>query len=143
MTKAKSREWYVVYHNRDPGDPAYKWTRWLKPGFRHVELTYPVRFGTEPDQQVWINVLPTMETLDVEISTDPRSPRMKCPQSTVQKVISVLPEGKLRSRFDIGPPNCVEVAKMVLGINAFFVRTPWQLYQYIAKRDGILCDSHR
>jgi hypothetical protein len=135
LADAKIRDWYVVYHNREP----YFWfTKCLKPGFRHVELTRPIYYGPNVEDVAWHNVLPAFEMIDVGIDTDPRPPWVKCPTSTVQKVTTIQPFYKVRSWFDAGPPTCVEVVKMALGIRAFFVRTPWQLYQYIHKRDGII-----
>lgn len=134
----KIREWYVVFHARE-GHWIFKW---LKPGFQHIELTRPEYFGPGPTDCVWLNVLPTFELLEADISTDPRPPWLKCPTSTVQKVTTLQPFKKLRSRWDMGPPTCVEVAKMVLGIRAFWVRTPWQLHEYISKR-GCVIDGRR
>lgn len=136
----KVREWYVVYHNRESGHWFFKY---LKPGFRHIELTRPEYFGPGPADCVWLNLLPSYEMLDAEISTDPRAPWMKCPESTVQKVTTIAPLGKIRSRWDMGPPTCVEVAKIALGIRAFWVRTPEQLYHYISARGGIIDGRRR
>lgn len=131
----KIRDWYVVYHHRIPH---FRWAGWLKPGFRHVELARPIYYGPGLNDVVWHHVLPTFEMLDVELSTDPRPPWVKCPGSTVQKVTASRPYWKVRSWFDIGPITCVEIVKFALGIQAFWVRTPWQLYQYIAKRQGVI-----
>ena len=131
----KIREWHVVYHHRE-----YQrwWGRFLKPEFRHVELARALPFGTEPHEVVWLQVLPTYEMLDAEVCTDSRPPWVRCPTSTVQKVTVARRLGSIRSWWDMGPPTCVDVAKMALGIRAFWVRTPYQLYRYIAKRNGVI-----
>lgn len=130
-------EWFVVYHYRD-------WTRWffrgLKRGFQHVELTKRIAYGPDVNDVVWLNVLPQFEMLDVELSMDPTPPWTRCPQSTVQKVTAIRPRGKVRQWFHIGPVSCVETVKNALGINKFWVRTPWQLYKYIAARNGVIDD---
>lgn len=136
----KVREWMVVYHHREP---YYSFTKFLKPGFRHVELTRPLYYGPNVTDVAWLSVLPTFEMLDVELGHDPTPPWVRCPNSTVQKVTAIAPLMSVRSWFDIGPPTCVEVVKMALGIRAFFVRTPWQLHQYIAKREGIINSGRR
>ena len=127
--------WFVVYHRRD-------WTRWffrgLKPGFQHVELARPIYYGPGVNDVAWIHVLPMFEMLDVEIATDPQPPWVRCPQSTVQKVTAIRPTGKVRQWFHIGPFSCVEMVKTALGINSFWLRTPWQLYKYIAHRNGVI-----
>lgn len=137
---AKVRDWYCVYHHRE----AHYWfTKYLKPGFRHVELARPIYYGPRVDDVAWLHVLPMFEMLDVELNTDPRPPWVKCPQATVQKVTAVAPLMSVRSWFDAGPNTCVEIVKMALGIRAFFVRTPWQLHEYIAEREGIIDGRRR
>lgn len=133
--QAKVRDWFVVYHHREP---YYSFTKFLKPGFRHVELTRPEYYGPGVNDVVWLNIMPKFEILDAEISTDPRPPWVKCPGSTTQKVTAIAPLMHMRSWFDFGPTSCVEVVKMALGIRAFRVRTPYQLYRYIHARDGII-----
>lgn len=132
---AKVREWYVCYF---PREPHFWFTRTWKQGFRHVELTRPVQYGPGVTDVMWLNLLPTFETLDVEVSLDPRPPWEKIPGVRIQKVTATRKLWSVRSWFDAGPTSCVEVVKMALGINAFFVRTPWQLYKYIAKRNRVL-----
>ncbi len=137
---AKVREWWVVYHHREP---YYSFSKFLKPGFRHVELTRPLYYGSGVNDVVWLNVLPMFEILDVDINFDPTPPWVRCPNSTVQKVTAIAPLMQVRSWFDIGPPTCVEVVKAALGIRAFFIRTPWQLYRYIAARGGFINNGRR
>lgn len=132
----KVREWYVTYHDRPPAE---HWIyRPLKPGFRHVELARPIYYGDGPNDVGWLLLLPTYEMLEVELCADPRPPWVRAPNATVQKVTAMRPLYSVRSWWDIGPTTCVEVAKMALGIRDFFVRTPWQLYNYIQRRDCIV-----
>jgi hypothetical protein len=131
----KVREWYVCYFPRLP----YLWfIHFWKQGFRHVELARPIQCGPGVDDVVWLQVVPTFEMIDIELCIDPRPPWVKCPGIIVQKVTSVVKPASIRSWFDIGPPSCVEAAKMALSIKAFWVRTPWQLYKYISKRNGVI-----
>lgn len=134
-SELKVREWWVVYH---PRVPYYWFTKYLKQGFRHVELAREIRYGPGISEAAWLYVLPSFEMLDVEFTTDSTPPWVKCPASTCQKVTSALPFNKVRSWFDIGPTTCVEIVKAALGINAFWVRTPWQLHQHIEKRNRII-----
>ena len=136
----KIRDWLVVYHHREP---FYSFSKWLKPGFRHVELTRPFYYGPGLSDVMWLNVLPMFEMMDVEIATDPTPPWVRCPQSTIQKVTAIAPLMSVRSWFDIGPPTCVEVVKQALGIRAFFVRTPYQLFKYIQSRGGVIDGRRR
>lgn len=129
------REWYVVYHPRVP----YRWfAHLMKPGFLHMELTRPIYYGPGVNDVAWLNVLPSFEMFDVELSTDPRPPWVRCPGSTVQRVTAMRRLDTIRSWWDMGPSTCVEIAKAALGIRAFWVRSPWQLFNYIRKRNGVV-----
>ena len=134
-SSAKTRTWYVAYF---PRTPHYWFAHTWKQGFRHVELTRPLQYGPNPADVMWLNLLPTFENLDVEVSYDPRPPWVKVPEARIQKVTTTIRTPSVRSWFDIGPPSCVELAKYALGINAFTVRTPYQLWKYIQKRNGVL-----
>jgi hypothetical protein len=136
----KIRDWYVCYF---PRTPHFWFAHLWKQGYRHVELTRPLYYGPGPQDVMWLNLLPTFETLDVEVSYDPRPPWVKAPDAIIQKVTATRPYWAVRSWFDIGPPSCVEIAKAALGINAFWVRTPWQLHKYIAKRNGVIVNGRR
>lgn len=133
-------EWYLVYHHRQP---VYWFTKFMKPGFRHVELCRPLQFGPGIEDVVWLQLLPQFEMLDAEVCTDPRPPWVRCPNATVQKAVGMRPLWSVRDWFQLGPSTCVEVAKMALGVRAFWIRTPWQLYQYIEKRKGIVTSGRR
>lgn len=132
---AKVLDWYVVYF---PRTPHFWFAKHLKQGFRHVELARSVQYGPNPEDVIWLHVLPTFETLDVEVALDSTPPWIRCPDATCQRVRVVHRLGAVRSWFDIGPPTCVEIVKTALGIRAFWVRTPYQLYKYINRRCGAI-----
>lgn len=132
---AKVREWYLVYHARTP---FYRASGLMKQGFRHVELVRPLQYGPKATDVMWLQLLPTFEMLDVDLCMDPRPPWVTCPQSTIQKVTAVRHMPSVREWFHVGPVSCVEVAKFALGIKSFWVNTPWQLYKYIDRRQGVV-----
>lgn len=134
----KTKDCYVVYH---PRNAHFWWTNRLKQGFRHVEVAQPIYFGPGLRDVVWLHILPTFETLDVELATTPEPPWVRCPGSTVQKVTATRPLYAVRQWFHVGPISCVETVKMVLGINALFIRTPFQLYRYINRRGGVIINA--
>jgi hypothetical protein len=128
-------EWYVVYHWREP---YFFWGKWLKQGFRHVELWRRQPFGTSHDQVLWLVLKPTFEVLECYIDCDSRAPWVRFPQATTQKVSVLSREYKVRQWFMCRPPTCTETVKNALGIKAFLVWTPHQLYRYIKKRGGVI-----
>ncbi len=133
VADAAVRRWFVVYHDRN-----YRSLRWLKPGFRHVELVRPVYYGPALSDVMWVGIFPRLETLDADIAFDPTPPWVRCPGSAIQYVRVSRPLEQVRQWFHVGPVSCVEVAKYVLGINSFWVRTPHQLYQYIHRRGCVI-----
>jgi len=60
------------------------------------------------------------------------------PEMTVQRVTAVCTEKRVRNWFFFGPVTCVEIAKACLGFSSMWIRTPLQLYNYIAARNGVL-----
>jgi hypothetical protein len=125
----------VVYHAREQ----YRWWgKYLNPRFRHVELMRPLQYGPRVEDVAWLHVQPTYEMIDADLCADPRPPWVRWPGCVVQRVTAMRTVGSMRSWFDVGPQTCVEVVKMFLGIRAFWVRTPYQLYRYVAARDGVI-----
>lgn len=128
-------EWYVLYYARRP---YFFWQRWVKQGFRHCELWRSYRFGKTLSDVVWLRLTPTFEILESGIDFDPTPPWLRWPGATVQKVTALTPCYKVRQWFHIGPVTCTETVKNALAINSFWVRTPYQLYRYIKRRNGVI-----
>jgi hypothetical protein len=128
-------DWFVVYY---PRTPYFFWTEWMKQGFRHCDLWRPYYFGDKMTDVVWLRLKPTFEALESFIEFDPTPPWIKHPGATVQRVQVAIKAFKMREWFAFGPPSCVETCKNALGIRSFRTRTPWQLYQYIKRRGGVI-----
>lgn len=111
-------EWWLVYSDTDR---PHWWNRWLHRSFRHVQ-------AYRRDGRIWLAYLPTAEFVDVNVL---RTDEQPWPSSAIsQRVVALRPEGVMRSRCFVGPITCVEHVKALLGIRAWFVRTPYQLYRY-------------
>lgn len=128
-------QWHVVYCNRTWD---HWWTRRLKPGFQHVFLAKPIPYGPELRDVMWLKVDPCAPFTYADVHFEPTPPWVQDHSMTVQRVTAARPLHKVRQAFAFGPPTCVESAKAYLGINRFWLRTPWQLYQYLAARDGVI-----
>lgn len=111
-------EWTLVY---DDTDRPHWWNRWLHPRFRHVA-------AYRRDGRIWVAYLPTAEFVDVHLLRTDEEPWPK--DAIVQRVVALRREGVMRSRLFVGPITCVEQIKALLGIRAWFVRTPYQLYRH-------------
>lgn len=117
-----AKGWVVFSNNTD-----LFWLRFLKRGYRHC-------FVILNDGQRWISFDPMAHYSEIivhDIAPDFDMPQwlaarehtvMEVPQSNI--CIKAAPLAFL---------NCVESVKRVLGIHAFWVFTPWQLYTYLKR----------
>lgn len=128
-------EWYLHYTN---SPMQHWWTRPLKDGFQHVQMYKSVHYGPGLTDRLWLHVDPGMEHIDTRVDFNPVPPWERGATATVQYVRSAVTLKKVREYFFLGTFTCVEVVKAHLGINAVFVRTPWQLYNYIRARNHVL-----
>jgi hypothetical protein len=127
--------WYAVYMNRE--NPRW-WNRFLKDGFQHVQLWRRVQYGPAHTDAFWLVIDPCLEFLDAGVVFDHTPPWHSDKTLTVQRVVTLCSNKQVRDWFHIGPITCVELSKAGIGIRSFFVRTPWQLYKYIAARRGLI-----
>lgn len=127
--------WHVIYMNRGLDQ---WWAKPLKDGFQHCWLAKRLQYGPLPTDVVWIRVDPCLPFIHADVFLEAQPPWVQDQTLTVQRVTCARPAKKVREWFALGPPSCVETVKAFLGINKFWVRTPWQLYQFIRDRGGVL-----
>lgn len=121
--------WHVIFV---PPSTRHWWDRFLEPGFGHV---YAIRW----DGWNWIIVNPRLDTVLVDTSAYSYYSLRDLVIGEATEVLSVtaqVPIGRLRSPWHVGPITCVELVKGLLGIRAFWVRTPRQLYRYMRAQRG-------
>lgn len=121
---------WVVFRNT-PERPRWH-LRGLRDGFRHCDVW--VR-----DRGVWVCMEPYFEFPALRAHTaDPWDVVDKALKPTFVRAQRVVRLGSLTTPWLLGPLTCVEAVKLALGVRAFWVRTPHQLYQYLrkGKRDG-------
>lgn len=102
--------------------------RWMKPGFRHVEIWKPL-----PTGDGWLRIDTSVEAATPQFFHGPPWVELKRLNPTSLRVRRTVPNTKWRDRFFAGPITCVELSKAFLGVSSFFVRTPYQLYNYLRK----------
>lgn len=109
------------------------WQRLLRPGFRHCCLILE-----NGDQ--WLLVEPLAALLEVRrlgLACVDLRPRLRRAGLTVAE--AALPASLERP----APPGlwtCVETVKRGLGLHAFWVQTPWQLYQFLVQKRNLNLD---
>ncbi len=124
--------WHVVY--LETPAPRF-WKPFLERGFYHVQLWREERFGPDVNDVMWLVIDPGLECAFAHVVMDPTPPWVAQPNEyKVQCVETLTSAQRVRDWFHVGPVTCVELAKAFLGIRAFFVRTPFQLFKYIRAR---------
>ena len=118
---------YLIYENKPDG---LWWQRFLKTGYKHV---FAVRF----DGFFWIKTELTIGFMDSEVlpyydhaTIDVVLKGRVCSYQYVQAW------RKMRYRSLFAPLSCVEGMKAMLGIRAWYVLTPYQLYKYCEANHG-------
>ena len=124
--------WYVIFTERE--GPRI-WNRFIRKDFGHVYLVRPVQYGPELSDVMWLKFEPGLEAVELDIEHSPTPPWGR---DIAQRVVAAPRSRVVRDWFHVGPMTCVELAKAVLGIRSFWTRTPYQLYKYIAARNGVL-----
>lgn len=129
------QSWYVVYMTS--GESRW-WNRFLKPGFQHVQLWRSIPYGPRISDTIWLMLDPGAECMVAEAVFRPDPPWTGNPTLTVQRVVAVCTEKRVRNWWFFGPVTCTELAKACLGLNSMWLRTPYQLYKHISARHGVL-----
>jgi len=111
------------------GHTGLRFLRCLKPGFRHCLIA--VKKGEHwilcdsLAHQLHLDVVSGLDSIDLEFWL-----RSQGYQVVRHDVCPALP----RTRF-FRPFTCVEAAKRILGIEALWIVTPWQLYRHLQKKE--------
>lgn len=109
------------------GRASLPWLRLLRPGFRHCFVL--VRAGAG-----WAVVDPMSHyTLALPLGDYPLRPLIRALRAMGLTVLPVRPRVPVPVAQPWRPYTCVEAVKRVLGRNAPWVLTPWQLYLTLMK----------
>jgi hypothetical protein len=110
---------------------ACPWLRPLRRGFRHCFVV--MRAGS-----VWLACEPLKDRIELDALAVPEDfdlAAFYCQQGHRVLLGERLP-ARARSRFALAPMTCVTVVKRLLGIDAPWVWTPWQLYAHLSGPKG-------
>lgn len=127
--------WYLVF---TVAHREHWWDRFIRPGFNHC-------YAFQESGDGWLLVNPRADYLEIAHEAGavhngrhcfPVSAGADNDKITVIRVLAEVPKRQLRSRWFVGPVTCVEIVKGLLGIRAFYVFTPWQLYNYVRECRG-------
>lgn len=120
-------DWWLVYSDMD--DSSHWIARLFKRGFQHV-------IALHRDGRVWVAIHPHFSFVDVQIIREDSTPWQMYPHATIQHVVAMRRNAWRGWSAHIGPLTCVELMKSLLGIRAWYVRSPWQLFCYLKKHYG-------
>lgn len=111
----------IVFFQRDTD----AWfLRGLKRGYRHCFIALP-----QPNSTNWVILEPLLHKTAVQFVTGEYIQRLILHRDMREVVIDEI--RKPRKRVSIMPPTCVDFVKRALGIQAWWVITPHQLYKYL------------
>lgn len=120
-------EWWLLYRDVSSG----WWWNWLKPGYQHVQAIQ--RIGP-----YWLRVDPHLEFTDIDLVRSDAPPHQLVQGCIVQRVVALRRLQRMRVPLILAPATCVEMVKELLGIRAWWMLTPWQLFTYVNRRGGVL-----
>lgn len=122
---ASSRRAIVIFADR-ADSPLL---RWLKPGFRHCFIA--IEIGT-----CWVIIDPlkgriAVDLLPQDVGLDPASVYAGLGHRVLRcKAQEAEPSPKMPL---LSPLTCVNVVKRLLGVRAFWVQTPFQLFAHLER----------
>ena len=116
-------DWYIIFVESDLDHWLIKR---LQPYFQHC---YAVK--ESPGGEFWIIVDSKHCYTDVRIESKINYPHIRAlaPDGVILKVRAII---RPENRWTLNVFNCVEVCKSLLGIRAFWLWTPYQLYRRLS-----------
>lgn len=102
---------------------------WTKDGYGHVHILCRDEFQYYILNPAWDR----FEEIILPIESDSMYERTLLDKFTV---VEFERRYNHHFRYSLTVMTCVEVAKYIIGIRSFFVKTPFQLYKYLIKHGG-------
>lgn len=119
---------WAVFTDRGQWDARTWLCRWLKPGFKHVEVWKYIPPGA------WLRFSTCIESIQPEVYAHPPWVILADQNPTVVRIQRWVPRGFFRVPFFVGPITCVQLTAAFLGVRlSFMCRTPYQLFKFLTK----------
>lgn len=120
-------DWFLVYSDMD--DARHWLARLLKRGHQHV-------LALRRDGALWIAIHPHFSFVDVQLIRNDLTPWQLYPGRVIQHVTAMRVNRWNSGALHVGPLTCVTVVKALLGIRAWHIVTPWQLFRHCRRVYG-------
>jgi hypothetical protein len=119
-------DWYVIFA---PTRTKHWIYRFIDPYFQHCYMV-------KEDLGLWVIVdsKSCHTSVTTELVQDFPHIRLLCPNSIIIPVQVRIDIAK--DKWHLGMNTCVDVCKGLLGLNKFWIWTPYQLYRYLYERRG-------
>lgn len=108
------------------------WLKILKPGFRHCYVILH-------DGRQWLSLDPMLNRMDIK-AHDHVPGDFDLPgwlRGRGQVVVAAQVDHARTRPAPLALLTCVEAVKRVLGLHRFSIFTPWQLFQYLEKKEKL------
>lgn len=131
MAGSSMFEGFVVFLDDLPGEPSYRgqprwWRLFTRKGFRHCVVVTPIIIGDLIDDPLWLSIDSLACWMDVRVTVFP-------PDVPDDAMVLWFRSWRPRRYIGRGFITCVSVAKAVLGVRAWWVVTPYQLYLHMRR----------
>lgn len=115
----------VIFHDKGAG-----FWPWLfgRPGFRHCLVAVN-------DDRAWMVIDPRSNTVDIRAEVDADYDLAAFYRLQGFTVVEAQTAGA-RRRYPVWFFTCVEAVKRILGLQGWWIWTPYQLYKHLEKRNG-------
>jgi hypothetical protein len=121
----ETQEYFVVF---TPPEQRRWWTKWLEEGYGHCYVVWWDGFN-------WLRMCPELTRVVIEVLPwDKEDVGEVCRGNTAVHIELPVTDTRKGGPWLLMPATCVEVVKVMLGIRAWYVLTPRQLFSYLVAR---------
>lgn len=126
-------DWLVIFRDVDNKKKWWDYLFRTRKGFRHV-----CAIAYQPQSYHWIYFDWTSKWTQTWIYHPQRAKDVLewAKKDYNATIVSYRPRKDKNSVFNVPVLYCTEVIKHLLGVDKFFIWTPWQLYQYLIRTGG-------
>jgi len=115
------------------GSHTHWWSKFMKKGYRHCFLLYPLTWTDELFTEQWTVIVdPSTNYMKTQVITDPPDKVLEA-IGEITEVIKCRVANIDQTKYSIEVRTCVTIVKLVLGQRWWWIQTPWGLRNKLLK----------